>query len=282
MQSLRASRCSGAVAAAVAVAAVATAAMADGGRTADAGSSWPQQGDGGWALQAGGIVVMAPTFEGSKRYAVKGAPFIAPAGLGNGSDGLLQFKGLDDVRLRLLNWHGLEAGPLIGYRQGREDDQRHLHGLGDIDGGLVGGGFVGYRMGPLMPFVSYHHQLTGDDTGGLVRFGLEAKGKPAAWLTLTAMAGANWMSSDYSDAFFSVTPLQSRASGHAVYDADAGIKDAFLGLTGDVALDRQWSLKLIGRYSHLTGEAADSPIVESESQLFGGIGLTYRFSVGSK
>jgi len=231
-------------------------------------------------LQAGGVVVLKPTFEGSKRYDAIGAPFVLPAGISSGSGGMLQAKGADDIRLRLLSFNGFEAGPLAGWRAGRSEDQRHLHGLGDVDGGLVAGGYVGYRMGPVMPFISYHHQVTGDETGGVVRFGLEATAKPAAWLSLTATGGASWMSSNYADAFFTVTPLQSRRSGLAVYDASAGIKDAYLGLTGDIALDDRWSLKLIGRYSRLVGDAADSPVVESENQLFGGVGVSYKFSLG--
>jgi outer membrane scaffolding protein for murein synthesis (MipA/OmpV family) len=50
-------------------------------------------------------------------------------------------------------------------------------------------------------------------------------------------------------------------------------------LSSDIALDQRWTLKLTGRYSHLVGDAADSPIVETESQFYGGVGLTYRFDV---
>lgn len=250
--------------------------------SAHATSLLGQNEDGSIPLQVGGVVVVMPTFEGSKHYRAVGAPFIAPAGLGNGSDGMVQVRGADDVRLRLLRWQGFEAGPLLGLRMGRDDDQRHLHGLGDIDGGLVVGGYAGYRLGPIMPFVSYHHQVTGDDTGGLVRFGVEATAKPLPWLTLTGVVGANWASDAYADAYFSVTQVQSIRSGHAVYNADAGVKDAFLGLTGDIALDDRWNLKLMGRYSRIVGDAADSPIVETERQLFGGVGLTYKFSIGGR
>lgn len=247
---------------------------------ADATSLLGKDANGSIPLQVGGIVVVAPVYEGSKRYQVMGAPYVLPAGLDNGANGMVQVKGIDDVRLRLLNWQGLEAGPLAGFRRGREDDQRHLHGLGDVDGGLVAGGYVGYRLGSMMPFVSYQHQVTGDDTGGLLRFGLEASTKPAPWLSLTGLVGANWMSRDYAQAYFTVTPIQSRRSGLAAYDSDAGIKDVFVGVTGDVALDSNWILKLIGRYSRLTDEAAGSPIVETENQFFGGIGLSYKFTLG--
>jgi outer membrane scaffolding protein for murein synthesis (MipA/OmpV family) len=80
------------------------------------------------------------------------------------------------------------------------------------------------------------------------------------------------------DAFFSVNAQQAARSGFNAYDADAGIKDVYLGLNADIPLSQQWSLKMTGMYSRLIGDAADSPIVESEDQFFGGLGLTYRFS----
>ena len=62
--------------------------------------------------QVGGFVFVAPKYEGSKDYEVRGAPFIAPAGLGDTSR--VQFRGPDDLRFRLIEFGGFEAGPLAG------------------------------------------------------------------------------------------------------------------------------------------------------------------------
>lgn len=235
-------------------------------------------GDGQIGLQAGGIAIVKPKFEGSKDYEVVGAPIVGPAG-GDGN-GVVQFKGIDDLRFRLLDHAGFEAGPLVGYRFGRdEDDADRLDGLGDVDGGLVAGGFVAFRMGLLKPFLSYHHQVTGDDTGGLARLGVEARLPMFERFKVVATGGVTWADDDYMQSYFGVTAAQNAASGLAVFDAEAGVKDVFLGLAADVPIAERWSLKLSGRYTHLLGDAADSPIVETESQWQGGIGVTYRFSV---
>lgn len=247
----------------------------------------PSQAQGllnqGITLEVGGIAVAAPKYEGSKNYQVLGAPIIFPSSFGplTTAESTLQFKGLEDLRLRLLNQGGFEAGPLAGYRFGRgEDDDRRLRGLGDVDGGLVLGGYLGYRIGTIFPFVSYHHQVTGDDTGALVRIGLESKTLVSPSLLLTATVGTTWASEQYMDHFFTVTSTQSARSGLARFDAGSGFKDAFFSLNADLALDQRWTLKLLGRYSHLVGDAADSPITETQSQFFAGIGLTYKFSLG--
>jgi MipA family protein len=229
--------------------------------------------------QVGGLVYVSPKFEGSRSYQVTGFPFVAPAGFGD--NGMVQIKGADDVRLRVLQFSGFEFGPLAGYRFGRdESDSARLVGTGDIDGGLVLGAFATYRTGPLAFSISYHHQATGDDTGGLVRFGAEAVTRLSPKVKLTASLGTNYATDDYMTAFFGVNAVQSGASGLPVYNPSAGFKDVYVGATAAIDLSDRWTLLLIGRYSRLVGDAADSPIVETENQFYGGAALSYKFNLG--
>jgi outer membrane scaffolding protein for murein synthesis (MipA/OmpV family) len=224
--------------------------------------------------QAGGLVYVSPRFEGARSYQVTGFPFVAPAGFGD--DGIVQIKAADDVRFRVLQFSNFEVGPLAGYRFGRdEDDAAHLVGTGDIDGGLVLGAFATYRSGPLAFSVSYHHQATGDETGGLVRFGVEGVTRLSPAVKLTTGIGTNYATDDYMSAFFDVNggPLPA-------YDASAGFKDVHVGTTATIDLSDRWTLILVGRYAHLIGDAADSPVVETESQFYGGAALSYKFSLG--
>ncbi|MGL4395605.1 MAG: MipA/OmpV family protein [Hyphomicrobium sp.] len=232
-------------------------------------------------LQAGGAAVVTPKYEGSKEYEVRGFPIVAPAGAADGSDGgFVQFRGIDDVRFRALNYSGLEFGPLAGYRFGRdEDDADRLNGLGDVDGGLVVGAYVAYNFGMFKPFLSYHHQVTGDDAGSVMRFGAETRFALTSGVALTAIAGASYADDDYNSSYFGVTAAQSAASGLAVHDADSGIKDVYLSLGTDIPLTDVISLKLGARYAHLLGDAADSSIVETDHQFSGLVGLTYKFSL---
>ena len=235
-------------------------------------------------LEGGGMVIVVPKYEGSSEYEAFAVPLISPAsGSALGYDGFVQFRGPDDLRFRVLDSNGFEAGPIVGWRFDREeDDASRLRGLGDVDGGFVVGGFAAYNFGLFKPFVSYGHQVSGDETGGLLKFGAESQIASFAPAEITLTVGATYADDDYMDAFFSITPAQQLTSraGLAAYDADAGIKDVYLGLNGDVPLSEKWTLKLSGRYARLVGDAADSPIVEDENQFFGGVGLTYRFSLG--
>jgi outer membrane scaffolding protein for murein synthesis (MipA/OmpV family) len=233
-------------------------------------------GSGPLDLQAGGMVLVTPKYEGSKEYQVFAVPLVSPAG--SSEFGFIQFRGPEDIRARVINFNGFEAGPLTGWRFDRdEDDSSTLQGLGDVDGGLVFGGYAAYRFGAFTPFVSYSHQITGDDTGGLLRFGAEAPVTVIGGVKMMGQVGATWASDEYMDAFFSV-PVGALLDP-AGYNAEAGIKDVYIGLNADVPLSDRWNLKVIGQYSRLIGDAADSPIVESENQFFGGLGLTYRFTI---
>jgi outer membrane scaffolding protein for murein synthesis (MipA/OmpV family) len=218
--------------------------------------------------QAGGFVYVAPSFEGSKSYEAIAFPFVAPAGLG--TDGVIQIKGADDVRLRLFQAGGFELGPLAGYRFGRDADDVTNVAVDDVDGGLVLGAFATYRTGPLALSVSYHHQVTGDDSGGLVRLAVEHTARLSPTFKLTTGIGTNYATQEYMETFF----------GTGLFTPDAGFKDVFVGATAAVDLSDRWSLLLIGRYSHLIGDAADSPIVETESQLYGGLAISYKLDLG--
>ena len=230
--------------------------------------------------EAGGMVITTPLYEGSRSNRVIGVPVIFPSIAPDALGGTVQFKGIDDVRLRLVTFKGFEAGPVAGYRFGREeDDARRLRGLGDVDGGLVLGGYAAYRLGSVTAFASYNHQATGEETGGLLKLGVEGRAQVQPGLLLTAIAGTTWSSSDYMRAYFGVTAAQSARSGLAAYRPEAGIKDVFVGLGAEVHLSESWRLRASTRYSHLVGDAADSPIVEREGQWSGMLGLTYRLSI---
>lgn len=240
------------------------------------GDPWGLFGD---RWQAGGLVYVSPKFEGSKSYSVIGFPVIAPAGLGD--SGVIQVNGIDDIRWRALQFGAFEFGPLGGYRFGRDqDDATRLRGTGDIEGGLVGGGFATYRMGPLALSASYHRQLTGDETGGLIRFQGQVVTPITSSFKVTTTVGTNYADDDYMTSLFGVNTFQSKASGLPVYLPSAGFKDVYIGAVGTIDLNDRWTLMLIGRYSRLIGDAADSPIIETENQFYGGAALTYKFSLG--
>ena len=234
-----------------------------------------------WAItgaKVGGILVVMPKYEGSDEYEVLGAPYILPTFAGGpGFFSRVDARGLDDVRFNLIDRDGFVAGPLGGYTFGREeDDGDRLENLGDIDGGVVVGGFVGYRLGPVLFDASYH-QFFDDSEGYQIRFGAEVERQVGERVTLTGRIGATYADENYTQTYFGISDEQSADSGLDAHDADAGFKDVHVQVGIKADLDERWSARASVRYSHLLGDAGDSPVVESEDQFMGLVGLSYKF-----
>lgn len=249
----------------------------DGG--AAAADEWAVTG-----IKVGGVLMVAPTYEGSKEYEAVGFPYLFPV-FGNGAPGFfsrIDARGLDDIRFKAIERDGFVAGPLAGYNLGRdEDDGDLLKGLGDVDGGVVAGAFVGYSLGPVMLDASFNNTF-GDDGGYLIRLGASIERPMRDRTTVTGRVGATYADEEYMQNYFGVTAAQAATSvaGLGAFDADAGFKDVFaeIGLKADFG--GNWSARTNLRYSRLIGDAADSPIVESEDQFSATLGLSYTFDLG--
>ena len=234
-----------------------------------------------YSVGVGGSVGIRPKYEGSKEYEAYGFPLILPKfGGDNAFAGRVKFRGIDDVRIRAFDWSGFEVGPLAGYVFGRdEDDGDLLRGLGDVDDGLVLGGYAGYRVGIVMLDVSYHQIVSGDDDGYFIRLGGEVEGFVAPGIKAVARVGTTFADDNYMTSYFGVNAIQSinSAAGLPVYDADAGLKDVHFGLAGVFDLTDRWKLRAGGRYARLLNDAADSPVIETKDQFSAIVGLSYRF-----
>ena len=251
--------------------------------------------DDRFALTLGGGVTVQPTYEGSSEYRVAPFPIIAPSFGQSDGPRRFEFRALDDIRLHLVRFGGFSAGPIAGYRFGRdEDDANRLAGLGDVDGGLVVGGFVAYdlydagedRAGLSLgvstqvtgdPFDANLFPALGRDYGTTADLSAHYATAVSDRLIMDARAGLVWADGDYMDTHFGVSPVQSAASlaGLGVYDPDAGVKNLYLKVGARYALTDNWSVRAGVGYSHLVGDAADSPVVENESQFFGSLGAAY-------
>lgn len=243
------------------------------------------------SIAIGGSVAVKPKYEGSDEYDVYGIPLFVPKFTDSADENpslfkkirrRLNFNALDDIRFRAIGDDRWEIGLVSGYIGDREqNDGRLLRGLGDIDGGLILGGYVGLRHGNLLFDAALFDKVTGDNAGSQVRLGVETERNVSDRTTLKARLGATFASEDYLQTYFGVTAAQaaSSAAGLPVYSPDAGLKDVHVQLGAEVLLSDRWLLKANGRYSRLMGDAADSPIVESEDQLSGTIGLGYRFNI---
>lgn len=236
-----------------------------------------------FSLNVGGMVGFAPKYEGSDDYRVIGAPIIYPSFGASDLGGRLMFREVEDIRFRLLSHGGFEAGPIAGYKFERdEDDGPLLAGLGDVEGGLVVGGYAGYRFSGVLFDVAYRDQVTGDADGYRITAALSAEGFVSPSFSLRGRVGATYADDDYMSTFFGISAAQSASSatagvGLAQYTAEAGVKDVHVEIGATWSMTSNIDVKPRLRYKRLLGDAADSPLVESADQLSGSLSVIYRF-----
>lgn len=229
-------------------------------------------------FQAGGVGFISPRYEGSKSYQVQGVPFAFPGSKGGDDD--LNFSDVDSIQYRIVKSGMFEAGPLAGAWFGRnESDGNKLGGLGDINEGLVVGAYAAINTGMTKFTTSFHHQVTGDDVGSLIRFRADSEIPIATGIKFQAGVGTNYATDQYMNVNFGVSAAQAFAStaGLLAYNPSAGFKDVFVGAGFEAELDSRWTARVYGTYSRIIGDAGDSPVIETQDQFSGLFALTYQF-----
>ncbi len=241
------------------------------------------------SVTLGAAAVIKPKYEGSNEHEVIPIPIIIPKFTENPNDDSavtavrkrVKFRGLDDIRIRVLGSERFQIGAVTGYITKRDqDDGDLLKGLGDIDGGLVLGAYSAFTFGAFTFDAAVMEKVTGDDAGPEFRLGIETSRQITERVSLGIRVGTTIASEDYMQTYFGVTAAQSGRSraGLPVYTPDGGVKDVFVAVGSTVDLNDRWLLKAGARYGRLLGDAADSPVIETKDQVSGTIGLGYRFS----
>ena len=240
-------------------------------------------------LGLGAAAIIQPKYEGSQEYRVIPIPIVMPRFVRKPEDESsaysqvrkrVAFRGLDEIRIRVLGWDRFQVGAVTGWITNRDqDDADILKGLGDIDGGLVAGAYSAYTWGAFTFDAAYIEKLTGSSAGPQYRFGVETKQQISDRASVGIRVGTTFASAEFMQTYFGVTQAQSRRSraGLAAYNPDGGIKDVFIQVGGSYDINDRWVFKGGARYGRLLDEAADSPIVETADQVSGTVGLAYRF-----
>jgi outer membrane protein len=234
-----------------------------------------------WRFAVGGGAIVRPEYEGSKDYEADFAPVLTISWRDvvqlRGTALTVDLLGLTGTRPVA----GLQAGPIVRYRFGRDqDDNAALRGLGDVDGSVEVGGFVRWTTGPWSVGATVVQDVAGGHEGMLAELEAGWRTTIAPRWTLGLGGQLTWADGRYNQSFFGISQAQSLRSGRAAYDADAGIKDVGVTASLDYAVTRNWGLSGRVGYKRLLGDAADSPLVDgsgSPDQFLGGIFVSYRF-----
>lgn len=95
-------------------------------------------------------------------------------------------------------------------------------------------------------------------------------------LTLTPGIGALWNSDNMNEYYYGVSRKESRRSGLKDYDPEDGW-NPYVELTASYRLSDSWTVYGTGRYTRLSDEIKDSPMVDKSWSGLLSTGVTYSF-----
>jgi outer membrane protein len=95
-------------------------------------------------------------------------------------------------------------------------------------------------------------------------------------LTLTPGIGVEYTSENYNDYYYGVSRREANRSGLDRYSADDGW-NPYLALTASYEFTQDWNVYGTGRYTRLSDEIKDSPMVDKSWAGAFSVGVTYSF-----
>lgn len=234
----------------------------------------------GWTLdsvRAG--VRYAPDYMGSDDYKAwfTGAVVVtrrdaAPSPTGAPNDG---------VSLGLLGTGAVTAGVVGRWRSERESDN-DLTGFEEIDPAVEAGAYVNWWATDWLRLRAELRRGFGGHESWVGDLMADAIYRDDRWI-LTAGPRIGWGDSDFTTTYFAVSPQDAARSPFALtpFSPDEDAWTPGVMVSAKYRLNPHWAIESIATYSRITGEAADSPIVEqlgSADQY--GISLSARYTLG--
>lgn len=232
-----------------------------------------------WDVRVGGAGMVRPTFEGSDRYRFSGLPFITV----NWRDTITFGESGLSAQLRSGN---LRYGVGLTFDAGRDEggdggifgggDDR-LRGLGQIDFSLGVRGFATWRWS-FLEFGAAVTKYTGKQNDGILSdIGVSAALPLGEKLLLVPNIRLGFADDKYMQTYFGVTALQASRSIFPRFDARGGLHQVRGGANLVYSFSDHWFAGVNAGVTHLTGNAAASPISIADTY---GTALTfvgYRF-----
>ena len=251
---------------------------------------------GGDSITVGVGAVYLPDYEGSNDYRVTAAP--GAIGSVKGFNFTLAGNRLsvDLIPNKPGPTWDVQAGPIgvVNFNRSsiKSIDDLRVRALGKRKAAIELGGYVGIgKTGVitsdydrLSVSLSYRHDVNSVHHSGIWQPSVNYLTPLSRKAAVGLFASAEHVGRGYADAYYTVTPAQSVASGLAAYQARGGWKNYTLGALGTVSLtgDLLHGLKLVGggTYSRLLNGFSYSPVVRtagSPNQWLGVVGLAYTF-----
>ncbi len=219
-----------------------------------------------WRVIAGTAAEVQPVYEGARAYRLQGGPVIN-----------IQYRDIafattgEGLGFNFLRGDHYRFGVALAYDFGRRmrDDYTNLRGMGDIGAAPVVklfGTTVLSKKFPLILRVDAR-QIVGGSNGAVGDIGVYMP-LPGSSEKFVMFAGPSitFATHRYLQSTFGVTPAQSLASGHPVFNPNAGQMAVGVGFSATRFITDHWLLNLDAAISQLRGSPNVSPVTERSTQ----------------
>ena len=232
---------------------------------------------GDWYLTIGATGLVAPNFEGGKRYMFSAQPIIS---LGKAGPEARFISRNDNISLALIDDGSVRAG-LTGKFIFSRDSKDELKGLDPVRfGGEAGGFFEFYPLDWVRARAELRHGIRSHN-GFVADIAADAFYDITPTVRISGGPRVSFASSDYFDAYYGVNAKEAAASGLSEYHPGGGVKSAGLGGAITWKVTEPMTASVFTEYSRLMGPAADSSLVKERgdrNQWTFGVSTTYRFN----
>jgi outer membrane scaffolding protein for murein synthesis (MipA/OmpV family) len=223
----------------------------------------------------GGVLVSTTRYMGSEERRTIVLPFVDYrwkngffVGLGNGLGYLFPTSS-----------EQIQAGVRITADFGRKEHRSTaLRGMGDIDWAPEVGGFFNYFLSrELSVKTSLRYGSGNDNNGLLVDVGVHYGTQIAPQWRLGGSLSTTYANANYMQDYFGVTQAQSVASGYAVSQVGAGIRDVRAGASLTYIINRDWIASGALSVTSFQGDAKKSVIVRENTPVTGLLSISRGF-----
>jgi outer membrane scaffolding protein for murein synthesis (MipA/OmpV family) len=219
-----------------------------------------------------------PVYDGARAYRLEGGPVInihyrdvAFVSTGEG------------IGYNFLRGDHYQVGIAVAYDLGRKekDDLASLHGMGNIDAAPVGKIFGTWVLSKRFPMILRvdARQFIGGAQGAVGDASVYVP-LPGSSRTFVMFAGPSitLATHHYLQTLYGVTPQQSLASGHSVYEITrAGTSAAGVGFSATKFITEHWLLNIDAAIDQIRGSPSRSPLVERRTQRVLAVSVDYHW-----
>ena len=229
-----------------------------------------------WRVVLGAAAEAQPAYDGSRAYRVQGGPVIniqyrdeAFITTGNG------------IGYNFLRSDHFQAGVAVAYDFGRQEkeDYANLRGMGDIAPAPVGKFFASWVISKYFPLILRvdARQFAGGAQGAVGDAGVYLP-LPGSSKSFVMFAGPSitLATRHYMQTLYGVSPAQSIASGHPVYEITRdGTSAAGVGFSATKFITQHWLFNVDTAINQIRGSPAHSPLIERRTQHVVALSVNY-------